>query len=75
MIGDYVIKRMDIPKYINWNIEKVRWWKYYNRYGFPYSGGWAEQPAIFMDVIELLENEYISLSVKQAKGISTGRSR
>jgi len=33
-------------------------WAYYHRFGLPYSGGWAEQPAVLMDVISAIEEEY-----------------
>ena len=53
-----VIKRGDIPGILTPAIRSVlaQYWKC-NLYGLPYSGGWAEQPCIAMDIIWALDNE------------------
>jgi len=53
-----IIRRKDIPEYFTPNIKAVinQYWKC-SRYGFPYMGGWAEQPCIAMDIIWALDNE------------------
>ena len=53
-----IIKRVDIPGYFTEDIMNLI--HYYNlttRYGFPQAGGWAEQPAIALDIISTLDNE------------------
>jgi hypothetical protein len=35
----------------------IGFWLKYRKYGLPYHGGWAEQPAVVMDVIDTLETE------------------
>ncbi len=34
------------------------WWKYHLGMGFPYSGGWGEQPTHIVEIIETMEAEY-----------------
>ena len=36
-------------------------WVRTKRHGLPFSGGWAEQPAVIMDLIDLLDAEDIVL--------------
>lgn len=33
-------------------------WKHFKQAGLPYAGGWDEQPAVMMDIIWSLEDEY-----------------
>lgn len=53
-----VIKRKDIPGLFPPEVRQVigYYWTA-KKYGLPYSGGWAEQPAIIMDIITALDNE------------------
>lgn len=41
--------------------EIVAMWVRTKRHGLPFSGGWAEQPAVIMDLIDLLDAEDIVL--------------
>jgi len=34
------------------------WTQYHNGFGLPLSGGWMEQPVLWMDFISLIEIEY-----------------
>jgi len=36
-------------------------WARWKRFGWPYDGGWAEQPARMFDVVEALEGEFNAL--------------
>ena len=64
-IGGVLIKRVDIPNYLtNENLELIEWWNKWKLYGLPYSGGWAEQPAIYIDVIEAIEEERFKIMEK-----------
>jgi hypothetical protein len=58
VLWGYEICRRDIPKYLTPRLRsRVHIWENYRRFGLPFAGGWAEQPAVVMDVIELLEDE------------------
>jgi hypothetical protein len=53
-----VICRADIPKYLTPKVyAAIDLWQKWKLFGMPFAGGWAEQPAIYMDVIERLELE------------------
>ena len=62
----YIVKRIEIPKILsdenlqetNFNQVYNIWKKHKEGYGFPYSGGWAEQPAFVMDAIDMFNQEY-----------------
>lgn len=50
---------------------KVELWGKYKRFGFPYAGGWAEQPARLLDVIDALDrtmNEIEHKRLEKARG-------
>jgi len=56
--GGQRIHRYDIPSYFcEENMRLIGFWLKYRKYGLPYHGGWAEQPAVVMDVIDTLETE------------------
>ena len=42
-------------------LEQVGLWARWKRYGWPYAGGWAEQPARLFDVVDAVEGESIAL--------------
>ncbi len=53
-----IINKKDIPKLFTKEIHEIfHCYDLTNRYGFPKAGGWAEQPAIAMDIISTLDNE------------------
>jgi len=53
-----VVKRKDIPGILSAEVMQViDWYWTTKRYGLPYSGGWAEQPCITVDVLKILDNE------------------
>ena len=83
----HFIMRSAIPQYVTptfWALFRV-WHRYHIGLGLPYSGGWAEQPAHLVDVIELYESLYRQFQMerqqvahansRRAKGRSKGRSR
>ncbi|MFA5376861.1 MAG: hypothetical protein WC455_14015 [Dehalococcoidia bacterium] len=52
------IERSEIPSYLVYdNQKKIEFYWKYKVFGWPYAGGWAEQPAYLLDIIELLESE------------------
>lgn len=56
--GGYDICRYDIPAILNDPVVYyLKLWKQYKRYGWPYAGGWAEQPAVYVDIIDAIEDE------------------
>lgn len=36
-------------------------WGRWKRYGLPYAGGWAEQPAVAIDLIDVCEIEWCAV--------------
>ena len=58
VLHDYVIRRDEIPFYFNEeNTLRIEFYYRYKAFGWPYAGGWAEQPAGLVDIVELLEGE------------------
>lgn len=58
VVHGYEIVRADIPKYLSRHAyEAINVWKSWTIFGMPFAGGWAEQPAVYWDVIETLEME------------------
>jgi hypothetical protein len=54
----YEVRREDIPSYFcRDNAERIAFYYRYKTFGWPYAGGWAEQPAGLVDIVELLEGE------------------
>lgn len=52
-------------------LEGIKLWGKWKRFGMPYAGGWAEQPARAWDIIEAIEGEYIEMEnarVEKARG-------
>ena len=51
--------KYDIPKYFDEHLNgAIRLWNNYRNFGLPFTGGWAEQPSVYMDVLEVCESEY-----------------
>ena len=72
-LGDNSIRSNRIPQLFSpyfW--ECVAIWRRYRTLGLPYAGGWAEQPAHLIRIIELFENCY---EQEQAKEIPNGNIR
>lgn len=68
VLHGYEVERARIPEYLNGDhLQYVEWWLKWKKFGFPYSGGWAEQPAIYMDVLEVLEAETDKLRAEHEK--------
>ena len=58
VLWGYEIERGDIQKYFTKEIdEQLEVYAYYCKFGFPYIGGWAEQPAVFIDICSTLIDE------------------
>ena len=56
--SDYAIDRSKIPEYFTEdNNAKIRFFFKYKAFGWPFNGGWAEQPAYLVDIVERLESE------------------
>ena len=43
------------------------WDLFHKGLGFPFQGGWAEQPQWMIDIIYVFENEYISFENERSK--------
>lgn len=62
------IHRAKIPEYFSAeNVEAINLYTRYKLFGFPFAGGWAEQPARVMDVIETLEAESAKREAKKPR--------
>ena len=58
-LGGQKIRRRDIAAMFDeYTRAALDIWAGFHRFGLPYSGGWAEQPAVLMDVISAIEEEY-----------------
>ena len=58
VVGGYQVERSKIPSYFAAeSMGKLELFWRYKRLGWPFAGGWAEQPAYLVDIIELLEIE------------------
>lgn len=56
--GDHLIKRDEIPNYFTTTIKHSLWlWEQYKRYGWPFGGGWIEQPWFVYEIINTCEME------------------
>ena len=52
-------------------LEKIGLWGRWKRYGWPYAGGWAEQPARVFDIVDAVEGEYVAIEnarLEKARG-------
>lgn len=48
------VDRSKIPEYFDeYYFSALTIWNRYKRFGFPFDGGWAEQPAHIIEVIEV----------------------
>jgi len=55
---EYEIKRKEIPGFFTEAaIVQIDMWQRYKLLGLPFSCGWAEHPAVFIDIISALEAE------------------
>lgn len=49
-------------RYIPWALSHYSWvfaaWQRIPKYGLPYVGGWAEHPAVLMDLFDTLDNAH-----------------
>jgi hypothetical protein len=50
-----------------WIRKAIHLWARWKNYGWPYAGGWAEQPARVFDVIEAVENESLYLDAERMR--------
>lgn len=70
------IVRWDIPEYLTEdNYSVLRFYNNYKRYGFVFSGGWGEQPAIHIDIINALDVESDKLETWRQKRLRSRSSR
>ncbi len=57
IVFDDLVDRYEIPGIIASAAEDLRLYRYIKRYGWPYAGGWREQPAVFTDIVFALDDE------------------
>jgi hypothetical protein len=58
VLRGYGVERARIPEYFNTeNDKKLGFYFKYKLFGWPFGGGWAEQPAYLLDIVERLETE------------------
>jgi hypothetical protein len=75
--GGQLICRADIPAYLKDSSlrEHIQWWVQYRQFGWPFAGGWAEQPAIFFDVIRALEMVAAEIESEKRKQAEAKRGK
>lgn len=76
IIGDtWDVPRRELHTYLTPDFWKeYDEWAKYKRYGFRYTGGWAEQPAVYIDLLDIYEHEYIRWQNKRMNNAS-GRTK
>jgi hypothetical protein len=58
VLHGHIVDRSRIPEYLSRdNLDKINFYWHYKAFGWPYLGGWAEQPAHLVDIIFCLESE------------------
>ena len=74
VLHGHLIWRADIPKYRTEEaMTAIQLWSNYKCFGLPFAGGWAEQPAVVMDVLEVLENEWRKREAEARGKINAGK--
>lgn len=59
VVHGHEIIRAEIPKYLTQKAyDAIALWQRWKMFGMPFAGGWAEQPAVYFDVIEAFEMEW-----------------
>ncbi len=56
LVGNEWVERREVPKFFNeefWSAYRI--YSRFRRFGFPYSGGWEEQPAHIVELIEAMD--------------------
>lgn len=67
-VGREFIERRKVPEFFNeeyWSALII--YNRYKKFGFPYSGGWAEQPAHLIELIEALDDARAA-AIEEANG-------
>lgn len=58
VLHGHVVKRHEIPSYFTeFHTQCIQFYFRYKTFGWPYAGGWAEQPARLFDIVEICESE------------------
>lgn len=58
VLHGHIVRRSEIPSYFTEeNTRKIEFFYRYKAFGWPYAGGWAEQPAVLVDIVEVCEGE------------------
>jgi len=66
VLWGHEVWRAKIPEYCTAEAAgAIGLWQNWKMFGMPFAGGWAEQPAVVMDVLEVLEAEWRKRSGKQ----------
>ena len=58
LLYGHEIRRDRIPEYLNeTTLAQIGMWQDYKLFGLPFDCGWAEHPAVFMDILRVCETE------------------
>jgi hypothetical protein len=58
VLHGHTVRRDEISSYFTEELaRRIEFYYRYKAFGWPYAGGWAEQPAHLVDIVELLEGE------------------
>ena len=58
ILGRHEVRRDWIPLYLDdYAISCVNIWSRWKKFGNPFDGGWAQQPAYLIDIIDVIDTE------------------
>lgn len=76
VIAGYLIKRRDVPALFNEFFHAaIEAYDNYKLFGFPHGGGWADQPAVLIDVIKIFKRVEADYGNKAQQSRGRGSSR
>lgn len=73
--GHLVVKADIARSLTDDNLARIQWWVLYKKFGWPWAGGWAEQPAVYFDVVEALEAEADRIADEKRKQAESKRGQ
>ena len=68
MFNDVQVARRDILDYFNeYYLSALAIFNRYKRFGFPWKGGWAEQPDYIVNIIEMFDVTFDKWNIYKAR--------
>lgn len=70
----YEVERWNIGQYLTEeNLKIIDLYFHYKNYGWPYAGGWAEQPKRFVNMVMALDREMYKRKEAERKKTKSGK--